>query len=118
MHLKDRLRAPEDSEPTMIALEQKYGGHAGARAERCMQSRRFSRTTRTQRSDSGAAPEVRQRFRASTSILRNPPPIQIGGQVTNSPYQFTLQSPDTEELYRRGDGFRAEDGKRFRHCRT
>jgi hydrophobic/amphiphilic exporter-1 (mainly G- bacteria), HAE1 family len=32
--------------------------------------------------------------------LRNPPPIQIGGQVTNSPYQVTLQSPDTEELYR------------------
>jgi len=32
--------------------------------------------------------------------LRNPPPIQIGGQVTNSPYQVTLQSPDTEQLYR------------------
>ena len=32
--------------------------------------------------------------------LRNPPPIQIGGQVSNSPYQLTLQSPDTEELYR------------------
>jgi len=32
--------------------------------------------------------------------LRNPPPIQIGGQVTNSPYQVTLQSPDTEDLYR------------------
>ena len=32
--------------------------------------------------------------------LQNPPPIQIGGQVSNSPYQLTLQSPDTEELYR------------------
>jgi len=31
---------------------------------------------------------------------RNPPPIQIGGDVTESPYQLTLQSPDTDELYR------------------
>jgi hydrophobic/amphiphilic exporter-1 (mainly G- bacteria), HAE1 family len=37
--------------------------------------------------------------------LRNPPPIQIGGQVTNSPYQVTLQSPDTEELYRQATDF-------------
>jgi HAE1 family hydrophobic/amphiphilic exporter-1 len=33
-------------------------------------------------------------------FLRNPPPIQIGGDVTESPYQLTLQSPDTQELYR------------------
>jgi HAE1 family hydrophobic/amphiphilic exporter-1 len=37
--------------------------------------------------------------------LRNPPPIQIGGQVTNSPYQVTLQSPDTDELYRQATDF-------------
>jgi len=28
------------------------------------------------------------------------PTIRIGGQLTKSLYQFTLQSPDTEELYR------------------
>lgn len=28
-----------------------------------------------------------------------PPPIQIGGQLTKSLYQFTLQSPDFSELY-------------------
>jgi hydrophobic/amphiphilic exporter-1 (mainly G- bacteria), HAE1 family len=27
------------------------------------------------------------------------PPIRLGGQLTKSQYQFTLQSPDTEELY-------------------
>src|SRR5262249_40842824 len=27
------------------------------------------------------------------------PPIRIGGQLTKSQYQFTLQSPDTAELY-------------------
>ena len=33
-------------------------------------------------------------------FLQNPPPIRIGGQLTKSLYQFTLQSPDTQELYR------------------
>ena len=45
-------------------------------------------------------------------FLRNPPPIQIGGDVTESPYQLTLQSPDTDELYQSGDEFQAEDGRR------
>jgi len=31
--------------------------------------------------------------------LQNPPLIRIGGQLTKSQYQFTLQSPDTDELY-------------------
>ncbi|HSM87780.1 MAG TPA: efflux RND transporter permease subunit [Candidatus Limnocylindrales bacterium] len=30
---------------------------------------------------------------------QNLPPIRIGGQLTKSQYQFTLQSPDTAELY-------------------
>jgi hydrophobic/amphiphilic exporter-1 (mainly G- bacteria), HAE1 family len=30
---------------------------------------------------------------------QNPPTIQIGGQVTKSQYQFSLQSPDQEALY-------------------
>ena len=32
-------------------------------------------------------------------FLQNPPPIQIGGTLTKSQYQFTLQSPNTKELY-------------------
>jgi HAE1 family hydrophobic/amphiphilic exporter-1 len=31
--------------------------------------------------------------------LQNLPPIRIGGSLTKSQYQFTLQSPDTNELY-------------------
>ena len=34
------------------------------------------------------------------SFLQNRPSISIGGQVTKSLYQFTLQSPDTEELFK------------------
>ena len=32
-------------------------------------------------------------------FLQNPPLIRIGGQNTRSLYQFTLQNPDTRELY-------------------
>ncbi len=36
-------------------------------------------------------------IRAYPQIL---PPIRVGGNLTKALYQFTLQSPDTEELYR------------------
>ena len=52
--------------------------------------------------------ELRAKFTPIPGIsvyLRNPPPIQVDGQVSNSPYQFTLQSPDTEELYRESVAF-------------
>jgi HAE1 family hydrophobic/amphiphilic exporter-1 len=32
-------------------------------------------------------------------FLQNPPLVQVGGQVTKSPYQLTLQGPDQKELY-------------------
>ena len=33
--------------------------------------------------------------------LQNPPTIRIGGQVTKSLYQFSMQTPDKNELYDR-----------------
>jgi hydrophobic/amphiphilic exporter-1 (mainly G- bacteria), HAE1 family len=35
--------------------------------------------------------------------LQNPPLVQVGGQVTKSPYQLTLQGPDRDELYTSAD---------------
>ena len=37
------------------------------------------------------------------SYLQNPPTIQIGGQVTKSLYQFSMQTPDKAELYAQTD---------------
>ncbi|MEW6441303.1 MAG: efflux RND transporter permease subunit [bacterium] len=34
------------------------------------------------------------------AFVQNPPPISFGGRATKSQYQLTLQSPETEELYR------------------
>lgn len=47
--------------------------------------------------------ELRKKVSKVTGIqmfMQNLPPIRIGGRLTKSQYQYTLQSPDTEELYR------------------
>jgi HAE1 family hydrophobic/amphiphilic exporter-1 len=41
------------------------------------------------------------------TFLQNPPPITIGGRFTKSLYQFTLQSPDVDELYASSAQFEA-----------
>jgi hydrophobic/amphiphilic exporter-1 (mainly G- bacteria), HAE1 family len=46
--------------------------------------------------------ELRPKYAAVPGILafmQNPPPIEIGGHLTKAEYQFTLQSPNTQELY-------------------
>ena len=40
--------------------------------------------------------------------LQNPPLVQIGGQVTKSPYQLTLQGPDRDELYKNARALQAK----------
>ncbi len=34
------------------------------------------------------------------AFMQNPPPIQIGGQLTRAPYQLTVQGTDPQEIYR------------------
>ncbi|MCU1262804.1 MAG: acriflavin resistance protein [Bryobacterales bacterium] len=40
--------------------------------------------------------------------LQNPPTVRIGGQVTKSLYQFSMQSPDKPELYAQSERLRHE----------
>jgi hydrophobic/amphiphilic exporter-1 (mainly G- bacteria), HAE1 family len=47
--------------------------------------------------------ELRPKLSAIPGIqvfLQNPPPVRIGGRLTKSQYQFTLQGTDLEALYR------------------
>jgi HAE1 family hydrophobic/amphiphilic exporter-1 len=47
--------------------------------------------------------ELRQKVAHVTGIqmfMQNLPPIRIGGRLTKSQYQYTMQSPDTDELYK------------------
>jgi HAE1 family hydrophobic/amphiphilic exporter-1 len=62
-----------------------------------------------------SADEVIQELRVKAAsipgirmFLQNPPPIRIGGQLTKSLYQLTLQSPDTDELYTRATELEAK----------
>ncbi|PYT09618.1 MAG: acriflavine resistance protein B, partial [Acidobacteria bacterium] len=59
------------------------------------------------RSERPPVDEVIARLRAKLAqvpgirvYMQNPPPIQIGGRLTRSQYQVTLQGSDTDELYR------------------
>ena len=54
-----------------------------------------------------SADELIQQWRPSLSsipgmrvYLQNPPTIPVGGRLSKSQYQYTLQSPDTDELYK------------------
>jgi HAE1 family hydrophobic/amphiphilic exporter-1 len=54
-----------------------------------------------------SADEIIQDLRRKTAgvigirmFMQNLPPIRIGGQLTKSQYQYTLQGPNTNELYR------------------
>jgi HAE1 family hydrophobic/amphiphilic exporter-1 len=37
------------------------------------------------------------------AFMQNPPAIEIGGRLTKSPYQFTLQGTDSQQLYRESE---------------
>jgi len=99
MHLKPPSERPEIPSATMTALEHKYGGVPvigdilRATAPLFMHHPDITEVMQELRGKLGKTPGI-------MVFLRNPPPIQIGGDVTESPYQLTLQSPDTTELYR------------------
>ncbi len=104
MHLKPPSERPEVPSRTMMALEQEYGGVPVIGG--------ILRTTAPLFAHHPDINEVMQELRMKLgsvpgimAFLRNPPPIQIGGDVTESPYQLTLQSPDTAELYRVATSF-------------
>jgi HAE1 family hydrophobic/amphiphilic exporter-1 len=59
------------------------------------------------RSERGSIEKVQQRLRAKLSqvpgiraYVSNPPAIRIGGRSSKGQYQYTLQSPDTKQLFR------------------
>jgi HAE1 family hydrophobic/amphiphilic exporter-1 len=59
--------------------------------------------------------EIMQRWRPMLtkipgiqSFMQNPPLIRIGGQLTKSQYAYTLQSPDTKDLYEAAPKLEAE----------
>ena len=98
-----RLKYPADRPKvpslTMMALEKKYGStpFVGS-ALRRMEPLFWHHPDITE-----AMRELQRKVFGIPGLnvyLQNPPPIQIGGSITKSEYQLTLQSPDTDQLYR------------------
>ncbi|MFB3776213.1 MAG: efflux RND transporter permease subunit [Bryobacteraceae bacterium] len=85
------------------------GGGGGGNTGR-IQLRLKPRSERTLSADQIMA-ELRPKFAAVPGVqvfIQNPPPLRIGGMMTRAQYQFTLQGPDTEELYSAAENFERE----------
>jgi hydrophobic/amphiphilic exporter-1 (mainly G- bacteria), HAE1 family len=87
------------------------GGSNGANFGRIF----FDLYPRAQRPGLPTADEVMDRLRpklnsltSARAFLQNPPIIRIGGNLTKSLYQYTLQSTDTEQLHRSAQAFEKE----------
>jgi HAE1 family hydrophobic/amphiphilic exporter-1 len=114
--LMDVVRADENVDSFMSSVASGPGGTAGAGNTGRIFLRLKPRAERKLSAD-----EVIQELRPKLgrvagirSFPQNPPLIQITGQLTKSQYQFTLQSPDTNEMYNHApklaDRIRALDG--------
>jgi hydrophobic/amphiphilic exporter-1 (mainly G- bacteria), HAE1 family len=99
IHLKDPAKRPKVPSETMTALEAKYGQTPLLGSMLRALAPIFTHHATVD----DVIDELKIKFANVPGIaafLQNPPPIQIGGEVTDSPLQLTLQSPDMTEMYR------------------
>ena len=97
------MRAIVTGNPNVAAFMSSVGsgGASGAVNAGRMNIRLKPRKERRLSSDE-VIRELRPRVASVPGIrmfLQNPPTIRIGGRLTKSQYQYTLQSPDTAVLY-------------------
>ena len=90
--------------PWVETFNSTVGGGSSAISQNSNQGRIFIHMRpRNQRKPAAElVQEIRAKLATVPGINAYPqllPPIRIGGQLTKSQYQFTLQSPDTKELY-------------------
>jgi hydrophobic/amphiphilic exporter-1 (mainly G- bacteria), HAE1 family len=98
-HLKDRPDRPWTKNPTYDRWNAKYGDTAVLGA--------LLHIIRPLFEHHMTIPDVMREMEAKLNtipglrvFLQNPPSIRIGGQLTKSLYQYTLVSPDTDQLYK------------------
>ena len=93
------------SDPNVASFTSNVGGPGGGRLNVDLKPR-----AERQLSADQVIEELRPKFARVPGVrvvLSNPPAIRIGGMMTRAQYQFSLQDPDTEELYRAAPGFEA-----------
>ncbi len=109
---QQQLAAVVATNPNVEAFMSSVGGRSGQAAANA--GTMFMRL-KPRRQREATADQVVQQLRGQMGQIpgirafpQNPPTIRIGGQLTKSQYQFTLQDPDTEELYRLAPQFEAQ----------
>jgi hydrophobic/amphiphilic exporter-1 (mainly G- bacteria), HAE1 family len=106
-HLKSPEERPKIPSRAMLGLERKYAGVPVLGGVLHAITPLFAHHPDVNE----VITELRPKFARVPGIrvfMQNPPPIRIGGQLTKSQYQLTLQSPDTDELYRESVAFQAK----------
>jgi HAE1 family hydrophobic/amphiphilic exporter-1 len=94
-----------EADPNVASYTSNVGGRGGGRLNVDLKPRHERKLSADQiieelRPKLARVPGVRV-------VLSNPPAIRIGGMMSRAQYQFSLQDPDTEELYRVAPGFEA-----------
>ncbi len=99
LHLKNRPDRPWTDSPTYDRLRAGYG-HTAVLGSLVRLSRPlFEHHLTIQDVINELQPKV-NKVPGIRVFLQNPPAIRIGGNMTKSLYQYTLSSPDTDELYK------------------
>ncbi len=102
IHLKDRNDRPEIPSKTMLSLDRKFGGVPVLGGLLRSLTPVFAHHPTIEE----VIEELRPKFASVTGInayMQNLPPIQVGGQLTKSQYQLTVQGPDIDDLYRQSN---------------
>jgi HAE1 family hydrophobic/amphiphilic exporter-1 len=97
-------------DPNVDRFNASAGGARGSSNTGQLQLRLKPRSERELSADQIMA-ELRRRLAVVPGLqvfIQNPPPIRIGGMMTRALYQYTLQGPDTAELYATAQKFEKE----------
>jgi HAE1 family hydrophobic/amphiphilic exporter-1 len=103
-----QLMAILAGDPNVASFTANVGGFGGSSGGRLNVDLK-PRNQRTLSADE-VIEELRPKFARVPGVrvvLSNPPAIRIGGMQSRAQYQFSLQDPDTEELYSVAPGFEA-----------
>ncbi|MEN3338850.1 MAG: hypothetical protein V7647_2526 [Acidobacteriota bacterium] len=93
------------NDPNVAAYTANIGGMGGGRLDIDLKPRNQRKLTADE-----IIEELRPKLASVAGVrvfLTNPPAIRIGGMMSRSQYQFALQGPDTDELYKFAPQFEA-----------
>jgi HAE1 family hydrophobic/amphiphilic exporter-1 len=99
LHLKDPSDRPWTDNPTYNRLLERYGHVAVLSSVVRWMRPLFERQLTVADVMQGLQPKLNE-IPGMRVYMQNPPAIRIGGRISKSLYQYTLSSPDLDQLYK------------------